>query len=65
MTKKPRVKRQRAQSVIMHECKTKASSFWHPSPFDKKNKFIPSSVDCLFNQEYFSMDEAANMLRSL
>lgn len=63
--KDQKVKKQRAQQVIMDVCRTKTSLFWQPLPFDKKDRFIPSSVDCLFNQEYYSRGQAAQMLRSL
>ena len=59
-TKKPRV-----QSVIMEVCRGKVGTYWWPIPFDKKYRFIPSSVDCLYSQEYFNEQEAINMMRSL
>lgn len=58
--KKPRV-----QSASVVECRGKVGLYWWPIPFDKKDRFIPTSVDCLYNQEYFSKEESARMLRSL
>lgn len=34
-------------------------------PYDKKNRIIPSSVECAYNSRYFSPQEIINMLRSL
>jgi hypothetical protein len=34
-------------------------------PYDKKNRVIPSSVECAYNANYFSPKEAVNMLRAL
>jgi hypothetical protein len=64
--KKPiKVKKPRVYSVYMTECRGKVSMHWWPLPYDKKGRFIPSSVDCVYNQEYHSRSEALNMLRSL
>ena len=34
-------------------------------PYDKKNRVIPSSVECAYNSRYFDLDQTVNMLRSL
>jgi len=34
-------------------------------PYDKKNRVIPSSVECAYNSRYFSPQQAVNMLRAL
>lgn len=34
-------------------------------PYDKKNRVIPSSVECAYNSRYFSLQETINMLRAL
>jgi hypothetical protein len=34
-------------------------------PYDKKNRIIPSSVECAYNSRYFSLQETYNMLRAL
>jgi hypothetical protein len=34
-------------------------------PFDKKNRIIPSSVECAYNSEYFSLQQTVDMLRAL
>jgi hypothetical protein len=64
MTKK-KIKKQRVRSALSDVCKTKVGVYWHPIPHDRKEKEILSSVDCLFSQEYYSREEAREMLRSL
>lgn len=59
-TKKPRV-----QLVVLSRIKVKIGEYWSPSLYDKKDRFIPTSVDCLFNIEYFSKSVAAAMTKSL
>lgn len=34
-------------------------------PYDKKNRVIPSSVECAYNSRYFSLQDTVNMLRAL
>ena len=34
-------------------------------PYDKKNRVIPSSVECAYNSRYFSLQQTVNMLRAL
>jgi hypothetical protein len=34
-------------------------------PYDKKNRVIPSSVECAFNSRYFDLQKTVNMLRAL
>jgi hypothetical protein len=34
-------------------------------PYDKKNRAIPSSVECAYNSRYFSPEQTVNMLRAL
>jgi hypothetical protein len=34
-------------------------------PYDKKNRVIPSSVECAYNSRYFDLDQTVNMLRAL
>jgi hypothetical protein len=63
--KNSKFKTPRVRSAIIAICRTKTGRYWWPLPFDKKGKFIPSSVDCLYNQEYFEEHEAVNMMRSL
>lgn len=59
-TKKPR-----AQGVITLPCRGKVGMYWWTIPLDSKGRFIPSSVDCLYNQEYYSREDAGFMVTSL
>ena len=34
-------------------------------PYDKKNRIIPSSVECAYNSRYFDLQATVNMLRAL
>ena len=34
-------------------------------PYDKKNRVIPSSVECAYNARYFGLQDTVNMLRAL
>ena len=40
-------------------------SYYITVPYDKKNRVIPSSVECAYSTRYFSHQETVNMLRSL
>ena len=65
MPKRKFKRKQRVQGCIVQPCRTKLANYWQPLPFDKKDKFIPSSVDCLYNQDYYSIEDSSEMLRSL
>lgn len=67
MNKKKKIKKvkQKAQNALILEVRTKMSNFWWPLPYDKREKQILSSVDCLFNQDYYDRDKAKEMLKSL
>lgn len=60
-----KAKKPRVQAASVSELKGKVGLYWWPIPFDKKDRIIPTSVDCIYNQEYFTKEEAARMLRSL
>lgn len=62
---KKKVKVPRVQSAFVDVCRTKLAFYWHPLPYDKKHRQIPTSVDCLFNQEYYEKEEAKAMLEAL
>jgi hypothetical protein len=40
-------------------------TYYMTVPYDKKNRVIPSSVECAYNAQYFSPQTTVNMLRSL
>ena len=45
--------------------KLRTHSFWQPLPFNKKNKQVPTSVDCIFNVDYYDQMESIGMLRAI
>ncbi len=40
-------------------------TYYMTVPYDKKNRVIPSSVECAYNSRYFDLDQTVNMLRAL
>lgn len=65
MKNKKKPKLSRVHSVIVSECKGKVSMYWWTLPLDKKGKFIPSSVDCVYSQEYYSRRQAGLMITAM
>jgi hypothetical protein len=60
-----KVKKSRVEAVgilIFHGVK---DTYYMTVPYDKKNRVIPSSVQCAYNAHYFSPQATINMLRSL
>lgn len=41
------------------------NSFYLVTPYDKKGREIPSSVNCAYNSEYYSENQAMRMAGSL
>lgn len=58
--KKPRV-----TSVVLCYFSTATADYLWPLPYDKKKRFIPSSVDCVYNAEYYTPASVFKMIRSL
>ena len=63
--KKIKSKKPRVTSVELFKFSTASADFLWPLPYDKKDRFIPSSVDCVYNMEYYSQAQIAGMLRTL
>jgi hypothetical protein len=40
-------------------------SYWLITPYDKKGREIPSSVQCAYNAEYYSSSSAMKMAAAL
>jgi hypothetical protein len=40
-------------------------TYYMTVPYDKKNRVIPSSVECAYNSRYFDLEQTVNMLRAL
>lgn len=55
------MKKSRVSQVTLCWWTYGAQQFWEPVPFDKKDRVIPSSVECLFNTDYYTSAEASKM----
>lgn len=58
-------KKSRVESVGVHLFQGVVDTFYLTVPYDKKNRIIPSSVECAYNSRYFSPQQTINMLRAL
>lgn len=63
--KKIKAKRPRTSAVDVIRFATSCGVYYWPLPYDKKNRFIPSSVDCVFNAEYIEPRQIFSMLNAL
>lgn len=63
--KKSKNKKSRAAFVDLVPFSSRSADYIWPIPFDKKDRFIPSSVDCAYNSEYYTPEDVAGMLRAL
>jgi hypothetical protein len=60
-----KLKKSRVDVVGVQALKGALDTYYITVPYDKKNRVIPSSVECAYNTRYFSHQETVNMLRSL
>jgi hypothetical protein len=58
-------KKSRVEAVGVLLFKGVLDTYYLTVPYDKKNRVIPSSVECAYNSRYFDLDQTVNMLRSL
>lgn len=58
-------KKSRVENVGVQVFQGTIDAYYLTVPYDKKNRVIPSSVECAFNSRYFSLQETYNMLRAL
>jgi hypothetical protein len=58
-------KKSRVETVGVQMFKGIVDSYYMTIPYDKKERVIPSSVECAYNLSYFDLQETVNMLRSL
>jgi len=58
-------KRSRVEFVGVQIFQGVVDQFYLTVPYDKKNRIIPSSVECAYNARYFSLDQTVSMLRAL
>jgi hypothetical protein len=60
-----KAKRSRVENVGVQLFQGINHTYYLTVPYDKKNRVIPSSVECAFNAEYFDLQTTVNMLRAL
>ena len=58
-------KKSRVETVGALLFKGILDTYYITVPYDKKNRVIPSSVECAFNARYFDLQATVNMLRAL
>ena len=58
-------KKSRVETVGVLLFKGAIDIYYMTVPYDKKNRVIPSSVECAYNSQYFSPQQTINMLRAL
>lgn len=58
-------KKSRVENVGVRLLQGFHHTYYLTVPFDKKNRIIPSSVECAYNSEYFSLQQTVDMLRAL
>jgi len=58
-------KKSRVENVGVQALKGFHDIYYLTVPFDKKNRIIPSSVECAYNSRYFSLQDTVNMLKAL
>lgn len=60
-----KAKKSRVESVGVLLFKGVLDTYYITVPYDKKDRVIPSSVECAYNSQYFSPQQTINMLRAL
>ncbi len=58
-------KKSRVENVGVMVFQGVVDTYYLTIPYDKKNRVIPSSVECAYNSRYFSPQQTINMLRAL
>jgi hypothetical protein len=58
-------KKSRVENVGVMLFQGVIDTYYLTIPYDKKNRVIPSSVECAYNSRYFSPQQTINMLRAL
>jgi hypothetical protein len=62
---KKKAKKSRVENVGVRLFEGVIDTYYMTIPYDKKNRVIPSSVECAYNSRYFSLQQTVNMLRAL
>lgn len=60
-----KAKKSRVENVGVQLFKGVIDVYYLTVPYDKKNRVIPSSVECAYNSRYFGLQETVNMLKAL
>ena len=60
-----KTKKSRVENVGVMLFQGVIDTYYLTIPYDKKNRVIPSSVECAYNSRYFSPQQTINMLRAL
>lgn len=58
-------KKSRVESVGVVLYQGIIDTYYLTVPYDKKNRVIPSSVECAYSSRYYTPQQTINMLRSL
>ena len=58
-------KKSRVENVGVILFQGAIDTYYLTVPYDKKNRIIPSSVECAYNSRYFGLQETVNMLKAL
>lgn len=58
-------KKSRVENVGVQIFQGVIDAYYLTVPYDKKNRVIPSSVECAYNSHYFTPQQTVNMLRAL
>jgi hypothetical protein len=58
-------KKSRVENVGVRVFEGILDTYYLTVPYDKKNRIIPSSVECAYNSRYFSLQQTVNMLKAL
>lgn len=60
-----KAKKSRVEHVGVQLFQGVNDTYYLTVPYDKKNRIIPSSVECAYNARYFDIQATVNMLRAL
>jgi hypothetical protein len=60
-----KAKKSRVENVGVQIFQGINDTYYMTVPYDKKNRVIPSSVECAYNSQYFDLQATVNMLRAL
>jgi hypothetical protein len=58
-------KKSRVENVGVQLFQGAIDTYYLTIPYDKKNRVIPSSVECAYNSRYFTTQQTVDMLLSL